>query len=205
MKPLKETRGKSIITFPSDYTVIDLETTGLNPLADSIIEVAGLKVRNGEIVDTFCSLVYPQTPVSEFIQEFTGITDQMLQDAPSAQDIIPAFVDFIETDIVVGHNVVFDVSFIQRWIYECSQREFRNDFTDTLRIARKIYPHLSHHRLSDMIAYRNLPPATFHRALGDCQMTHALFCAMQTDMLDKFGSFENFIDIAVKRKKHKKP
>lgn len=204
MKPLKETRGKSLFLFPANYTVIDLETTGLNPLTESIIEVAGLKVNNGKVVDCFTSLVSPMTPVSEFIQEFTGITDEMLWDAPSASDIIPRFIDFIGSDPVVGHNVVFDVSFLQRWIYEFTAENFSNDYVDTLRFARKIYPELRHHKLSTLIDYLQLSSDTFHRALGDCHMTHALFQRIEQDTLMKFGSFDNFIETTLKQKKKQK-
>lgn len=204
MKPLKETRGKSLFLFPADYTVIDLETTGLNPLTESIIEVAGLKVRNGNVVDAFSSLVSPKTPLSEFVQEFTGISEQMLWDAPQAEEVIPHFISFIGEDPVVGHNVVFDVSFLQRWIYECTEADFSNDFIDTLRFARKVYPELSHHKLSDLIDYLHLTSDTFHRALGDCQMTHTLFQRIERDTLKTYGTFESFIERAVKHKKQKR-
>ena len=105
-------KGRSLLINLSDYIVLDLETTGLDPKYDSIIEAAAAQIHNGEIVKTFQSLINPGFEISGFITELTGISNDMLTTAPELEQVFPKFLDFVGDSIVVGHNVNFDVNFI---------------------------------------------------------------------------------------------
>ena len=95
MSRITKTKGKSIILFPDDYVMIDTETTGLSVEWDSMIEISALKVHNGEIVDTFETLVSFDGCIPDFITELTGITNEMLANAPSSKEAVKSFLDFL--------------------------------------------------------------------------------------------------------------
>lgn len=180
--------GDSVIGFPSDYTVLDLETTGLNPSTDLIIEFAAVKVRNGEVINSFQSLCDPGFPIPPQIEMITGITSEMVRFSPNPRSVLPDFLDFVGDDFVVGHNVLFDVRFIA-----ASNGEFKNPYIDTMRIFRKLHPNLLHHRLSDMVDFYNQQNESAHRALSDCFATNGCFQAMKAETERNFGSAEEFL------------
>ena len=167
--------GRSIVRLPLDYTVVDLETTGLSPYYDEIIEMAAIRVRSGKAVETYQQLVKPQRPINEFITALTSITNEMVADAPSVWDALPGFLDFIGGDLIVGHNVGFDVRFIFNNSGEHLQRPFPNDYINTVRIARKAGLGLQNYRLDTLCDVFGIDSTNHHRALADCERTHVLF------------------------------
>ena len=180
--------GKSIIAFPENYTVLDLETTGLDPEKELIIEFAAVKVRNGEVVDTFQKLCDPGFPIPPVIEALTGITTEMVRCCPNPRSILPDFLDFVGNDYVVGHNILFDVRFIAR-----SAEIFKNDYIDTMKIFRKLHPSLPHHRLSDMVDFYGKHNESAHRALSDCLATNSCFQEMKTETNHLFGNEYEFL------------
>lgn len=110
--PIREHKGKSFIALPLDYTILDIETTGLDFEYCEIIEVGALKIRGGEVVDRFSSLVRPQNQIDDFITDLTGITNEMLESAPTFSEISKDFYNFVSNDILVGYNINFDVNFL---------------------------------------------------------------------------------------------
>ncbi len=180
--------GRKIIAFPEDYTVIDLETTGLCAGRDLIIEFAAVKVRNGKVTDTFQSLCDPGFPIPPQIENITGITTEMVRFAPNPRSVLPDFLDFVNDDFVVGHNVNFDVRFIA-----ASADYFRNDYIDTMAIFRKLHSALPHHRLSDMVEFYGKVNDTAHRALSDCFATQSCFEEMKKEICCLYESTENFL------------
>ena len=180
--------GKGIVAFPLDYTVIDLETTGLNPENELIIEFAAVRVRNGQVTNTFQQLCDPGFPISPLITGITGISDDMVRFCPNPRQVLPDFLDFIGDDFVVGHNVLFDVRFIAR-----SAEVFRNNYIDTMKIFRKLHPTLPHHKLSDMVEFYGKLNESAHRALSDCYATQACFEAMRCECINNFGSVNGFL------------
>lgn len=180
--------GKAIIALPLDYTVIDLETTGLSPKTELIIEYAAVKVRGGKVVDTFQQLCDPGYPIPPQIEAITGITTEMVRFCPNPSAVLPDFLEFVKDDFVVGHNVLFDVRFIA-----ASNGTFLNPYIDTMRIFRKLHPSLPHHRLSDMVCFYNKNNTSAHRALSDCLATNDCFGAMGEEIIKTFGSAEEFI------------
>lgn len=174
--PERMYKGTSILNLPDDdYTVIDVETTGLDPSFDEIIELAALRVRDGSVAASFSSLVKPSVPVSDFITALTGIDRAMLSAAPPLREALSSYLDFIGDDILVGHNVNFDINFIYDAGMECLERPVTNDFLDTLRVSRKKVVDIKSHSLSSLLHYFDIQQETAHRALSDCEVTKSLY------------------------------
>lgn len=191
---MRDQKGSSIISLPEEYIVIDTETTGLDYDFCQIIEVSALKCSGGVVTDQFSSLVRPRVRYSykpgetnkyidEFIVNLTGITNEMLDNAPTADTVIPQFLEFIGDAILIGHNVNFDVNFLYDASVENTGMPLRNDFIDTLRIARKVFPGMAHHRLVDMAEACCVNQANAHRALDDCYTTFQCYEAMRKKIL----------------------
>lgn len=180
--------GDGVIAFPDDYVVLDLETTGLCAGRDLIIEFAAVKVRNGQVVDTFQSLCDPGFPIPPAIEAITGITTEMVRNSPNPRSVLPDFLDFVGDGYIVGHNVLFDVRFIT-----ASAGTFKNTYIDTMAIFRKLHPRLPHHRLSDMVEFYNKKNDSAHRALSDCLATKVCFDALKEDAEKFFGDALSFI------------
>ncbi len=157
-----------------DFVVLDTETTGLRPGPDRVIEVAAVRVRHGEVVNSFQSLLNPGRPLPPFIVRFTGISQEMLQDAPRAQEIMPDFLEFIDGAILVGHNLGFDLNFLTHEAQLLS-RAFPLDGLDTIPLARRFLPGLKRFKLDMVAEHLKIPPRTRHRALGDAETTAAVF------------------------------
>lgn len=207
----RDYKGKSIIEFPSEYVCIDVETTGLDFSSDEIIEVAASRVKDNQIIDTFTSLIRPRVshvllPISEFkkmtdsdidrffeshlvpdfITELTGITNDMLLSSDTDEVVLPKLNAFVGDSIVVGHNVNFDVNFL----YDAFGRQgiiFSNNYVDTLRIARKLFPELPHHRLQDLSAHLGILQDAKHRAGADVETTVQCFVRMSEIIRDTEG------------------
>lgn len=172
-KPCRDNKGKSVLLPLSDFTVIDLETTGLDPLYDEIIEIGAIRYRAGVEAEVFSSLVRPEEEIDEFISDLTGITNEMLKDAPPIGEILPAFLAFTGEDTVVGHNVNFDINFIYDAAAALGLDAFSNDYLDTMRLSRRLFPEERHHRLKDMVQRFGIDQAVAHRAVDDCRATAA--------------------------------
>lgn len=167
-------RGNSIIASPDDYVCLDLETTGLSPKDESIIEFAAYRVRSGKVTDRIVSFVrpYPGNRVTSFITNLTGITPEMVADAPLPEDILPQLFEFIGNDMVVGHNTCFDMNFLYDGALKAGLTPIPNDFTDTMRHSRKINKgKIDNHRLGTLADYLGVDVTTAHRAAADVETT----------------------------------
>ncbi len=159
-----------------NYTALDLETTGLNPKYDKIIEVGAVKVRNGEIVARFQQLIRPGIALPEKITGLTGITQEELLEAKDSEEVIPRILDFLEDDVILGHSVMFDYSFLKKaavnqnlWKPEQSHLGL-----DTLRLSRIYLPELPSRRLTDLCLHYGIEHHA-HRALKDAESTAQLY------------------------------
>ena len=160
----------------ADYVVFDLETTGINQERDEIIEISAVKVRNHEIVEEFSTLVNPGRHIPAGATAVNGITDEMVKDAPDIGTAMGAFLSFIGDSVLVGHNIhTFDTNFVYDAAYRFLGKEVRNDYIDTLYMARKYLPELSHHKLTDVAAHFHLQTEGAHRALFDCMMNQGCY------------------------------
>lgn len=163
-------KGEYLTDFPSDYTVIDIETTGLSSTFNEIIELSALKVRKDKVVDKFSQLVKPSGRISSFISRLTGISNELVKDAGSIENILPAYLEFIADDIVLGHNVNFDINFIYDNLKKFHNKEFNNNYIDTMKISRK-YLALASNSLSSLAKHYKVDTTGHHRALNDCMIT----------------------------------
>ena len=170
----------------NDYCVLDTETTGLSAYYDEIIEIGILRVRNNIIVDQYSQLIKPEYEIDSFITSLTGITNEMLVGMPSILDVKEDVLSFIGDDIILGHNTAFDIRFINEGL-QCT---LSNQYMDTMQFARKVYPELKHHRLSDLAEYLGLPNNK-HRSIPDCITTKELYDAVKATMEDKSLSIED--------------
>ena len=178
--------GESNADFEKDeFIIFDIETTGLSPLTCAITEIGAVKWKNGEVIDTFSTFVNPEMPIPENIVRLTGITDEMVKDAPSVKDAVSAFLDFAGGSILVAHNANFDTSFIKQ-ACEVNGLEFANPYLDTLALSRHLNPTLKRHRLDTLQEYYGLESFNHHRACDDAKMLGDIFSCM-TDNLKKEG------------------
>ena len=152
---------------------------------DDIIEVSGIRVIDGEITDKFSETININRPLPPFITALTGITDKELSKSNCAENVLTRFCNFVGGDILLGHNVNFDINFLYDKCLDKTGILFENDFIDTLKIGKKLLPHLKHHKLDDLAEYYSIPPRTLHRALGDCEMTVKCYFRMLEDIQDE--------------------
>jgi DNA polymerase III subunit epsilon len=163
--------------FEVPFCVLDLETTGGSPADCGITEIGAVKVRHGELLGTFHTLVDPGTPIPPFITILTGITHAMVVQAPSIETALPSFLEFIGDAVVVGHNVRFDLSFIRAAALALGYQPLANRWVDTAALARRLWreevPNL---RLATLAAHVRSPVTPIHRALEDATATlHVLY------------------------------
>ncbi len=161
----------------STYCVFDLETTGTSFRTDSITEVGIMKVKNGEIIDQFESFVNPLRHIPDEVQEITHITDDMVKDAPTIDEILPKILEFFGDSVLVAHNANFDTSFIR---YACEQRNipFKNTYLDTLALAKVLYPDFTKYKLGIIAEKLGIKVENAHRALDDVNTTVQVFNKM---------------------------
>lgn len=159
----------------NDYVVLDLETTGLNAKKNKIIEIGAVRVRSGQIVKRFSTLVRPGCKLEPRITRLTGITDEELEKAPAIVEVIDAFLEFAGNDVLLGHGIKFDYSFMKRAVVNYAKiPEFERMGLDTLAISRKYLSELPSRRLCDLCRYFEIAHKP-HRALDDAEATHGLY------------------------------
>lgn len=169
-------RGKRLSGYRPDYVVFDLETTGLSPETDGIIEISAVKVRGGKVTDNFSTLVNPGRHIPAAASRVNGITDSMVADAPGLKDALGSFLIFIGNDVLVGHNIhSFDVKFLNHAMEELYKKSLGNDYIDTLYMARSCLKELPRHRLVDLAAHFHISTEGAHRALNDCVMNQKCY------------------------------
>lgn len=148
------------------FVAIDVETTGLSPVANELIEVSAIKYNGNKKLDTFTTLIKPKTKIPYYITNITGITNEMVQNSPAVEEIMPSLIEFIGNNPIVAHNANFDYKFIQNY----SNNAFsKNTLIDTVQIGRKLYPTLPNHKLGTIAKHIGITEDGFHRAEFDCE------------------------------------
>ena len=175
-----------------DYVVIDVETTGLQPENSSIIELAALKINNGNIVDTYETLVNHGKNVSKEITKINGITTEMLKGKPSIEKVLPEYLLFIGNNPVMGHNIAFDVKFILFNSIKCGLSFDPPYVVDTLLLSRIAWPELENHKLPTLVDYLGIQNQGRHRALADADSTYKLYLKYAELFQDKWLAEEHF-------------
>jgi len=163
--------------------VFDFETTGLSPTqGERAIEIGAVRVERGVITDRFQRLMNPGRYIDSFIEEYTGITNAMVRNAPPCAEVMHEFADFIDGYNLVAHNASFDQRFLDAELQRI-QRHYSGQFACSMLAARRLYPSAKNHKLGTLVAYKKLPTdGTYHRALADAEMTAHLWLAMLDDI-----------------------
>ncbi len=174
-------KGQSI---SDSFVVFDIETTGLSSEKNNITEIGAVKVVDGKITDKWSTFVNPMEKIPENIVELTGITDEMVANAPKIEEILGDFLEFSKGSVLVAHNAKFDVGFIK---VACNRLNIDFDFTwlDTLQLARSLYPDLVNHKLNTLAKHLNVLLENHHRAVDDAKATADIFIKMAEDLEKK--------------------
>ncbi len=161
-------------TLDDTYVVFDIETTGFSNVENQIIEIGAVKVEQGQITDYYSAFVNPGVPIPFAITNLTGITDEMVLDAPKIDVILPEFLSFVGDAALVAHNANFDMGFIEQ---NCKKLGIKGDYTylDTLALARVLLPALAKHKLNNVAKALEISLENHHRAVDDAKATAEIF------------------------------
>lgn len=174
---MRENKGKRWEKHFDDYTVIDLETCGLlGEDRNRVIEMSAIKIRGGEAIEEFSSLVNPKCLIPVRAMEITGITNAMVSGAPTVEVVLPQFLEFIGNDVIVGYNInTFDYNIIYDLTESVLKQVFSNDFVDVLYAAKKGITEIEKHNLETVCNWLNIDYTGAHRALKDCYLTKSAY------------------------------
>ena len=198
-------KGQNIDT---TYCVLDLETTGLSFRTEKITEVGIMKIKNGEVIDSFETFVNPEKPIPYQVVEVTKITDEMVKDAPTIEEVFPKILEFVGDSVLVAHNADFDIGFLK---YNASNLGYKleNTYIDTLRLAKDLFPEYKKYKLGIIAENLGIKVEVAHRALDDVDTTVKVFNVMikmlkekgakTLDDIDKVAVDENFEKNAYKK------
>lgn len=174
--------------FMNTVAVIDFETTGMSPvMGDRATEVAAVIVTDGKIVNQYQSLMNTGAYIPAFIEELTGISNDMIRKAPPAAQVMGELAEFVGTIPLVAHNASFDSKFLDAEWSRIGQRR-QQQFACSMLLARRIYPEAPNHKLGTLVSHLQLPSALrHHRALADAEMTAHLWVRMVSDLRNQHG------------------
>ena len=194
--------------FDDTYVVFDLETTGLSPVNDSIIEIGAVKIQNKKVVDRFSTFVNPKIPIPYNIEQLTGIDDSMVVDADTIENILPEFLKFCDGAVMVAHNAEFDVTFIREKTKTILGKAFECTVVDTVSLARALIPNLGKFTLDHVAKALNVSLLHHHRAVDDAECCADIFLALVARLemrnifnLDEINEIEEFNINAIKKAK----
>lgn len=158
----------------NSYIALDLETTGLNPKYARIIEIGAVKIKEGQVTDTYSKIINAKTTLSEQIIHLTGITQEMMEQGEEIEKVIAELLDFCDEDVLLGHNIPFDYSFVKKAAVN-SKLTFEKQAIDTLKLARKFLPKLEKRSLEYLCNYYQIEHVDKHRAYCDALATSDLY------------------------------
>lgn len=170
------------------FVALDLETTGLRPKYDRILEIGALKVVDGEVKDTYKTFVNPRMKIPRLITELTGITQEMVEGQPQQEDAVKGFLDFCSDLPLLGHNILFDYSFLKHQAVNLSVT-FEKQAVDTLAVARRAFPGLPSRSLESMCSYYAIDREHAHRAYDDARASMELYRYLWEEFGEKNSSW----------------
>ena len=183
---VESVKGDADTGFDGTFICFDIETTGLSAARDKITEIGAVKVENGVITDTFSTFANPEMPIPQKITQLTGITDDMVKDAPSQSDAVGAFLEFAGDNVLVAHNAPFDTSFIAK-ACEDMGREYNYTSIDTVAISRAILTDIKNCKLDTVAKFLRLGGFKHHRATDDAEMLARIFINLCQRLTDDYG------------------
>ena len=183
---VESVKGDADTGFDGTFICFDIETTGLSAARDKITEIGAVKVENGIITDKFSTFVNPEMPIPQKITQLTGITDEMVKDAPSQSEAVSAFLEFAGDNVLVAHNAPFDTSFIAK-ACEDMGKEYNYTSIDTVAISRAILTDIKNCKLDTVAKFLRLGEFNHHRATDDAEMLAKIFITLCRRLTDDFG------------------
>lgn len=183
---VESVKGDADTGFDGTFICFDIETTGLSAVRDKITEIGAVKVENGVITDTFSTFANPEMPIPQKITQLTGITDDMVKDAPSQSEAVGAFLEFAGDNVLVAHNAPFDTSFIAK-ACEDMGREYNYTSIDTVAISRAILTDIKNCKLDTVAKFLRLGDFNHHRATDDAEMLARIFINLCQRLTDDYG------------------
>lgn len=183
---VESVKGDADTGFDGTFICFDIETTGLSAARDKITEIGAVKVENGVITDTFSTFANPEMPIPQKITQLTGITDDMVKDAPSQSEAVGAFLEFAGDNVLVAHNAPFDTSFIAKACEDMS-REYNYTSIDTVAISRAILTDIKNCKLDTVAKFLRLGDFNHHRATDDAEMLARIFINLCQRLTDDYG------------------
>mgnify|MGYP000394117213 FL=1 len=183
---VESVKGDADTGFDGTFICFDIETTGLSATRDKITEIGAVKVENGVITDTFSTFANPEMPIPQKITQLTGITDDMVKDAPSQSEAVGAFLEFAGDNVLVAHNAPFDTSFIAKACEDMS-REYNYTSIDTVAISRAILTDIKNCKLDTVAKFLRLGDFNHHRATDDAEMLARIFINLCQRLTDDYG------------------
>lgn len=167
----------------SSVVVLDFETTGLSPnMGDRAIEIGAVRLVDGQVTESFQKLMNPGFRISGFIESYTGISNQMLRTAPSCEEVMAEFSEFIGNSPLVAHNASFDKRFLDAELDRIN-KNYSQQFACSMLVARRLIQDAPTHKLGDLVHFKQIEnDGTFHRALADSQMTAKLWMLMVDEL-----------------------
>ena len=183
----------------NSLVILDFETTGLSPdMGDRAIEIGAVRLVNGEVTERFQELMNPGQRVSGFIEDYTGISNDMLEDADSCEVVMDRFADFIADDNLVAHNASFDKRFLNAE-FDRIGRDYTGEFSCSLLLSRRIFQDSYNHKLGELVRFCNIEnDGDFHRALYDSEMTAKVWVAMLDSISERYEIFDVSFDLIKK-------
>jgi DNA polymerase III epsilon subunit family exonuclease len=205
---LKDNNHDARILAQSDYVVVDLETTGAKAPPCRITEIGAYKISRGRIVAEYETLINPQTNIPPFIVALTGITNDMVKDAPLFSDTLNDWLDFVDDAVIVAHNTAFDIRFLNHEIgLIYPGLRMANPHLCTVKLSRRLLPDLENHKLHTVAEYFSIPISNRHRAAGDALATAEMFLKMLDQLQEKgirsLADLRKFKKASVKTKSSK--
>ena len=185
--------GCAGVSINDDIVIFDLETTGLSADKDRITEIGAVKLRNMEVVEEFSLFVNPGMPIPPEITELTGITDEMVADAPFEKEAIEEFIAFAGKCVLVAHNARFDTGFVKA-VCERQGIDYRFASVDTVALCRAALPHLKNHKLDTVAKEYKLGSFNHHRAIDDAKMLAAIYQKLISNTA-KLGKLDTLDDL----------
>lgn len=179
-----------------EFSVVDVETTGLGPANNNIIEIGLVKIKNFKVIDRYNSFINPGRSIPPFITQFTGISNDDVYDAPFFEDLVKPLQDFLEDSVLVGHNLQFDLSFLRKEFQVCGVENYQPLQLCTLRLARRMLPNLKSRSLGNLANYLHLKNEDAHRAYADAEVTAKILHHLveQLKVSEGFQTVQEFIN-----------
>ena len=185
---LQEDDWQSRLLSELDFVVVDVEATGAKTPPNRLIELGAYRIRGGQIVEKFLSLVNPEIPIPRFVMSLTGISNEMVKSAPVFAEVAPRWLDFVSNSVLVAHNAGFDTSFLNHEISRVYPgHRMLNPHLCTVRLSRRVLPDLSNHRLDTIASHFSIPITSRHRAGSDALATAEIFLLLLSKLEEEHG------------------